>query len=133
EVAVSGPTEGRVAEAYLCPSCGTLRDSERPACGCDRVAALPVRYHKAPPGEELRRCLSCGRHSTASVVQRFQSGSEAPVSVIATGLYRSPPPMAGPSRRATAGGRKLLMFSDSRQDAAFFAPYLQRTYSRAIE
>src|SRR5690606_30898142 len=30
EVAVSGPTEGRVAEAYLCPSCGTLRDSERP-------------------------------------------------------------------------------------------------------
>ena len=28
--------------------------------------------------------------------------------------------------------QKLLMFSDSRQDAAFFAPYLERTYNQII-
>ena len=30
------------------------------------------------------------------------------------------------------GGRQLLVFSDSRQDAAFFAPYLSRTYSQIL-
>jgi len=29
-------------------------------------------------------------------------------------------------------GRKLLAFSDSRQDAAFFAPYLERTYQQVL-
>jgi len=28
--------------------------------------------------------------------------------------------------------RKLLIFSDSRQDAAFFAPYLERTYNQVL-
>ena len=29
-------------------------------------------------------------------------------------------------------GRKLLIFADSRQDAAFFAPYLERTYNNIL-
>lgn len=29
-------------------------------------------------------------------------------------------------------GRKLLVFSDSRQDAAFFAPYFNRTYMQIL-
>lgn len=132
EVAVTGSIDESSAQAHLCLRCGALGD-RKPGCDCTGAAAVPVRYHKARAGEELRRCLACGRHSTVSVTMRFQSGSEAPVSVIATSLYQSLPPAPQPDRRALAGGRKLLMFSDSRQDAAFFAPYLQRTYMRAIE
>lgn len=32
----------------------------------------------------------------------------------------------------SGGSRKLLAFSDSRQDAAFFAPYLNRTHNRIL-
>ena len=52
------------------------------------------------------------------------------MSVIASTLYRSLP--AAPDIDLPGGGRKLLLFSDSRQDAAFFAPYLTRTYQRII-
>jgi Lhr-like helicase len=37
-----------------------------------------------------------------------------------------------PANEADKGQRKLLVFSDSRQDAAFFAPYLNRTYNQIL-
>ena len=65
---------------------------------------------------------------------RFLTGSDAPVSVIATDLYQEIPPSTDPVAQEQIGrGRKLLTFSDSRQDAAFFAPYLENTYRRAVE
>ena len=65
------------------------------------------------------------------IVFRFLTGTDAPVSVIATELYQAIPPSSDPAQAHLAGqGRKLLTFSDSRQDAAFFAPYLERTYLR---
>ncbi|MCB1258339.1 MAG: hypothetical protein KDB26_14600, partial [Microthrixaceae bacterium] len=44
-----------------------------------------------------------------------------------------PPSRSSRERRHIGEGRKLLAFSDSRQDAAFFAPYLERTYNRSLE
>lgn len=118
---------------YLCVSCGHLGDGKG-GCGCSSPAEIPVtQAGTRPQGEQLRRCLSCKRHSANGVGLRFLSGSEAPVAVLATSLYQCLPPSENPGRGASAGGRKLLMFSDSRQDAAFFAPYLSRTYARAIE
>jgi hypothetical protein len=57
---------------------------------------------------------------------------------MATSLYQELPPgsaIESPQggRPAVGARRKLLSFADSRQDAAFFAPYLERTYNRAVQ
>jgi hypothetical protein len=66
-------------------------------------------------------------------VHRFLTGQDAPVSVLATALYQNLPPADDPQLRLWPGeGRKLLAFADSRQDAAFFAPYMERTYSQLL-
>ena len=81
------------------------------------------------------------------MVRRFWVGTEAATSVLATALYQEAEPITKNKDEqlqeqidlwsSTARiiedrpePRKLLMFSDSRQDAAFFAPYLERTYQR---
>ena len=62
-----------------------------------------------------------------------RTGMDAPLSVIATALYQSLPPSTDEDQIEEIGeGRKLLSFADSRQDAAFAAPFLNRTYERAV-
>lgn len=54
--------------------------------------------------------------------RRLRLGGEAPPAVVASALFDAVPRV--PDRP------RFLSFADSRQDAAFFAPYLERTYSR---
>jgi hypothetical protein len=78
--------------------------------------------------------VACARRTADDPIYRFVTGTDAPVSVIATDLYQELPPSEDSTAQWEIGqGRKLLTFSDSRQDAAFFAPYLERTYGRAVE
>jgi hypothetical protein len=42
-------------------------------------------------------------------------------------LLESLPKPAGRPQGAPIGGRNLLVVSDNRQDAAFFAPFFERT------
>jgi hypothetical protein len=114
----------------LCLGCGRLSDDR--ACGCGGSVIEVVAAKDSKP-TKLTSCLACGRRSGAGLSVRFSTGSEAPVSVLASELYQQLPAVPGATRRASAAGRKLLMFSDSRQDAAFFAPYLERTYGRSVE
>jgi hypothetical protein len=51
--------------------------------------------------------------------------------VLATALYQALPPDEELSGRP-GGGRKLLAFSDSRQAAAFFAPYLESSHALVL-
>jgi ATP-dependent helicase YprA (DUF1998 family) len=76
----------------------------------------------------VRKCPACGgtAGTDAEVVTGFHPGDFALSAVIADALYqRLPSDVAG--EPTPGNGRRLLAFSDSRQDAAFFAPYLQRT------
>ncbi|HXL05250.1 MAG TPA: DUF1998 domain-containing protein, partial [Bacillota bacterium] len=106
-------------------------------------------------------CHACGRCNPHGIVWRFLVGAEAAASVLATALYQnlkheeakeeiaidytppdeddpwSPVGQAMSSETAASfdefkGSRKLLVFSDNRQDAAFFAPYLNRTHERIL-
>ncbi|OPX93178.1 MAG: putative ATP-dependent helicase Lhr [Pelotomaculum sp. PtaB.Bin104] len=111
-----------------------------------------------PKGKQMR-CPACGSYAY-DLVTRFLTGQDAPTSVLATALYQKiPPQMADADMDAVIDGgasgfwetdefmapavteiaatreehgRKLLVFSDSRQDAAFFACYLNRTYEKII-
>lgn len=111
-----------------------------------------------PKGKQMK-CPACSSYGY-DLVMRFLTGQDAPTSVLATALYQKiPPEDVNTSKDALSvsglnglqeeddflvpaiteiavtkeeHGRKLLVFSDSRQDAAFFACYLNRTYEKII-
>jgi len=118
-------------DRFLCAACGGLRTTMQAQCGrdgCVSTTLWPVRLLNVretyPTG-----CLSCGAR-VAGMVRLFESGDDAAVAVLATALYQAQPPAADDALADQPGeGRKLLSFSDSRQAAAFFAPYLEMSYS----
>ena len=77
----------------------------------------------------VARCLSCGhgggRH--AEPVSLVHPGDDALASVAAQTLIEALPKPENRSEEAPMKGRNLLVFADNRQDAAFFAPFFERT------
>jgi len=122
------------AEKYtLCTGCGTMAQGVALHCTCEHSEQITVNELAVEGGEPPRECIACGKRSSRSVLYRFLTGQDAPVSVLATGLYQQLPPARDPKLRGQPGeGRKLLAFADSRQDAAFFAPFMQRTYDQLL-
>jgi len=123
-------------QRFLCPACGNLRGDIDEACDCGtEETSLPVLLVK-PAGERLTlgRCAACSAATPGEIVYRFVTGQDAPVAVIGTSLYQDLAPSDDPELSGEVGeGRKLLVFSDSRQDAAFFAPYLEGSYGRGVQ
>lgn len=119
----------------LCPRCGRIEPGfAKPNCGCGQTEAIILYRAPVKNGEEPKRCLRCSSRSNGSIIYRFLTGQDAPVSVLATALYQELPPASSPEMQDYPGqGRKLLVFSDSRQDAAYFAPYLERTYQQVLQ
>lgn len=119
-------------DGALCTACGTLCTASATACraaGCGSTSLRAVRRLKKR-GDEIAGCLICGARGSGTV-RGFETGPDASGAVITTSLYQSLP--AGDSIAASqqpGEGRKLLMFSDSRQAAAYFAPYLEDSYAR---
>lgn len=113
-------------EALLCSKCGSLYTGSSASC-CPDARLLPVRKLGAgnPKG-----CLACGgRGGRTPLVRKFESGQDSAAAVVATSLYQALPPAPDEVAASRPGGaRKLLLFSDSRQKAAFFAPYLENSY-----
>ena len=125
-----------VAEACVCPGCGLIAEDEQTPCQCAdrpaRRAAVLVR----PDDEDniLRRCAACTQtQQGGEIIGRFLTDTNAPASIVATELYQQLPIARDPQiAQKLGGGRKLLAFADSRAEAAFFAPYLERTYENAL-
>jgi hypothetical protein len=120
--------------AVLCLRCGALFPDHM-TCGCGALAVRQRLRRMALPGNAVpHRCISCGARSSGDIIYRFLTGQDAPVSVLATALYQRLPSSTDEEAALLPGeGRKLLIFSDSRQDAAFFAPYLERTYNQVLQ
>lgn len=126
----------------LCLSCGAIEQGVDVPTGCKCGPDAPkVVLNRIPdklfegqaPYLTIKQCVSCGSRNNQGIVLPFLTGQDAPVSVLATSLYQSLPPADSQEMVSLPGqGRKLLVFSDSRQDAAFFAPYLERTYQQIL-
>ncbi|MEA2035269.1 MAG: Zn-binding domain-containing protein, partial [Euryarchaeota archaeon] len=143
-------------EFCLCIKCGAIDKANRvkPSCTCGedcRITVFEITYE----GDTLHKCPVCTRVNPGNtVVSRFLTGKDAIPSVLATAIYQQLPgvqinterenPQTGTddpwaqtsvqkiSQNNPDSKRNLLVFSDSRQDAAFFAPYLTQTYDKIL-
>ncbi len=104
----------------LCVRCGEmLRD--KPQCGHDNL--IRVVKEESPPDEDradqMAKCGACGYSAAGrDPVREVVHGTDGPHAVIATTLCQTLP-----EKR-----KKVLAFVDGRQEAAFFAWYLEDSY-----
>jgi len=78
----------------------------------------------------VRTCKACGSRATGSmaeIITPMQAGNEALGAVVTQQVLEALPPVMDTNQAKPMQGRSLLAFSDSRQNAAYFAPYFQRT------
>lgn len=105
---------------HLCIRCG---EAQRGSLRCGHASSLRVVKEKPPKDEDradqMAKCGVCGYSAAGrDPVREVVHGTDGPHAVIATTLYQ-----ALPVKR-----KKVLAFADGRQEAAFFAWYLEDSY-----
>ena len=105
---------------YLCMQCG-IASNGVPNCG--HSSYIKVLIENTPEDEDkadqLSKCGACGYTAAGrDPVREVVHGTDGPHSVIATTLFQYQP----------EGRKKILAFADGRQEAAFFAWYLEESY-----
>lgn len=104
----------------LCVRCGKAA-KDKPDCGHDdviRVVKEPA-HDSDDKSDQIKRCGACGYNAAGhDPVREIVHGTDGPHSVIATTLFQ----YLDPERK------KVLAFADGRQEAAFFAWYLDKSY-----
>ena len=104
----------------LCIQCGEVHPG-KPPCGHENLIRVVKEESSADEdrADQMARCGSCGYNAAGrDPVREVVHGTDGPHAVIATTLYQKLP----------EGRKKVLAFSDGRQEAAFFAWYLEDSY-----
>lgn len=115
------------ATEALCISCGLFIQGQVDTCpGCNATGIRRVLILGDRP-ERLSKCAHCSSRGRG-ILRRLESGGDAAAAVLATELYGHLPEDPTVSDEYPGGGRKLMVFSDSRQQAAYFAPYVDESY-----
>lgn len=105
----------------LCLQCGKIKLGKPP---CDHASVIIV-VKEDPPTDDNRadqvvRCGACGYAASGrDPVREVVHGTDGPHAVIATTLHQILP----------TDRKKILAFADGRQEAAFFAWYLEESYN----
>jgi superfamily II DNA/RNA helicase len=104
----------------LCIQCGKIGSG---ILACNHNKTINVIKEMNPKNDDRRdqiaRCSVCGYNASGrDPVQEIIYGAHGPHSVIATSLFQNLP----------EDRRKILAFTDGRQEAAFFAWYLEESY-----
>ena len=128
---------------WLCPVCGSLHheaEGGRHRFVHEESVRVPVALNQVESkqaDEEEARCRHCGYQSSVAI-QPMRVSPEAAGSVVCYDLVREIPPFerdeepdeddwfSDVDEERRAGN--VICFSDKRQDAAFFAPAMERTY-----
>ncbi len=141
----------------LCGRCGKIEKSNivnGTMCDCGQEYIVQV-VELVPKNKVLNKCAACGLINTQGTVLRgFYLGQEAAASVIGSSLYEEIPAQSVEVAEAIheidddffgeSGSllvkevltnrveKQLLVFSDSRQEAAYFASYFDFTYNNIL-
>lgn len=146
-------------EFNICGICGSIGRTNlvHPLCNCGDENYSKIIKIDSKEGM-VHKCPVCTKtNSKTSMIQRFLQSKDAIASVLTTSLYQQIPVKKSaidleissnkdvfdewipkPKKVTTTDStidkdaRQLLIFSDNRQDAAFFAPYMNRTYSKIL-
>ncbi|MHA1755525.1 MAG: Zn-binding domain-containing protein, partial [Promethearchaeota archaeon] len=97
----------------ICVACGKLL--RKGSCTCEMHLEIPIKKIEGK-GNSLTQCKAC-EYSSYSVNRFLMINRDTLSAVIATNLYQN-----------ASYNEKLLTFTDNRQKAAFFAPFLEFTY-----
>lgn len=125
EIAEPEEISDKGKEWKLCVKCGAIwEEYEKPSCQCTDNARIRVLTEVIPKEGILNKCYLCGLRSR-NIVREFVFQQDAPAAVLTTALFQT-------LKEKEPKKRKILAFSDSRQDAAFFAPYLDSTYKKIL-
>ncbi len=105
----------------LCVQCGRISPKSKnpvnPECGHGQMITVVEETIRDAHQDQARTCGACG-YRGPDPVREVVHGTDGPSAVIATSLVANLP----------ADRRKVLAFSDGRQEAAFFPCYLEETY-----
>ena len=105
---------------YLCVECGALWPLKRGGgapCGHEHSIVVEEQPESKEAFDQIPVCTACG-YRAPDPVREVTQGADGPNVVLATTICESLP----------QDRRKILAFTDSRQDAAFFAWYLEDSY-----
>lgn len=106
----------------LCSRCGTISRGITPGCFCGPEFVEEV--VKVSEKEKVCVCPMCGsKDSKRGLLRQLYLGTESSTAVIGSALFKD-----------LLGSRdsRFLAFSDNRQSAAFFAPYMQNSYDNIL-
>ncbi len=128
---------------WLCPICGsTSCDANGGGHRFEHEAVPRIALGKGASDEKESKCTHCG-YKRKGAVQPMRVSPEAIGSLVCYDLTRHVPPFAEAENTRDAGGLfdaflgedetpkpgSVICFSDKRQDAAYFAPAMERTYT----
>jgi len=137
----------RFSTYNLCVHCGGIGiEGERKPCNCKNPKYIKVRKVNSKDGK-VTKCGICGGMNTrGSIIRRFFLSEDAVSSVLATALYNQIPNKENKVKNnenlkdasdifafleddvTEKVKKQLLIFSDNRQNAAYFATYLNNSY-----
>ena len=110
----------------LCSCCGSIGELGSGICEHDSKYYNYLRTAKED-SQKLYKCIFCDqRNSKRSMLRDFYLGHDSSTAVVATSLYNEL------CESGNLTDRRFLSFSDSRQNAAYFAPYLTDSYQNLV-
>jgi len=109
---------------WLCLECASVTRGEL-ACGhAHALRVVKEESKKDDRADQIARCGACGYHGAGrDPVREIIYGADGPHAVITTTLFQELPKER----------RKILAFADGRQEAAFFAWYLDDSYQDLLQ
>ncbi len=112
---------------YIDSETGLSSSSEFP--GGVKIVRCELQEDKDEKRHYLRMCVVCGNRTVRfpEPISFMHPGNDALSAVTIQVLFENLPAYHDAGQLRPLAGKKLLVFSDNRQDAAFFAPFFERT------